>query len=457
MLAYDIIVVGGGTAGVVAALAAARSGCEKVLIVEASAHVGGLSSIGMTWGGFFDNNYQQVIGGIPDELVKKCQEIAGRGYFQYHGDGDKWITGLASVDPETARYVIEKELYTAGCDIMLFSILSDVRLENGTIKEIEVVSRLGRQKLSAKYFIDTTGELILANMAGVRWEHGTHGITQCTSNMFRVLGVEMNRYEKFLNQYINVDNHDPWRKETGGIRRGIEYWCPWKLDGFDYMPRSLGIYYHGKNDDVILNCTSASINPLDIMEVSRASFLLREEAFRVVEYLKKHVDGFQNAYIAEIYDLAAREARRMIGDYVLTIDDIVEHRLFEDAVGMGAHPPNFHDPDGAVYIPSTREFKIDSDGAYDIPFRSLTCSLANLIVAGKCISATFEAQSAARGIGPCMVGGQGAGTAAAIAAADGLEDIHMIDIGKLRRLLEGQGVIFKKQGGGLYGEKTVVG
>ena len=79
MLIYDIIVVGGGTAGVVAALAAARNGCKKVLIVEASAHMGGLSSIGMTWGGFFDNNFQQVIGGIPDELVKKCQEMAGRG------------------------------------------------------------------------------------------------------------------------------------------------------------------------------------------------------------------------------------------------------------------------------------------------------------------------------------------------------------------------------------------
>ena len=91
MLEYDIVVVGGGTAGAVAALAAARNGCERVLLVEAGSHIGGLSAIGMTWGGFFDNDYKQVIGGIPHELVKKCQEIGGRGYFQYHGDGDKWI------------------------------------------------------------------------------------------------------------------------------------------------------------------------------------------------------------------------------------------------------------------------------------------------------------------------------------------------------------------------------
>ena len=443
MLEYDVVIVGGGTAGAVAALAAAEGGRLRVLLIEAGSYVGGLSAIGMTWGGFFDNNYRQVIGGIPNELVKKCKEIAGRGYFQYHGDGDKWITGLASVDPETARYVMEKELYDAGCDVMLFSILDNVKMENGRIRHIEVVSRLGKQQVSADYFIDATGELILADMAGVKWKHGSdESITQSTSNMFRVLGVDMDKYEAFLDRYINTDNQDPWKKETGAIRRGIEYWCPWKPDGFENMPKSLGIYYHGKNDDVILNCTSTYINPLDIMEISKASYQLREEAFHVVDYLKHNVAGFENAYITAVYDLAARETRRMCGDYILTMEDIVSHKHFEDAIGMGEYPPDVHSPTGTVHIPSTREFDSGSDGAYDIPLRCLTSSVANLIVAGKCISATFEAQSATRGIGPCMVEGQGAGTAAALAAESGIEDIHSLDIKKLRQILKEQSVIF---------------
>lgn len=441
MLEYDVVIAGGGTAGAVAALSAARSGCKKVLIVEAGSGIGGLATIGMTWGGFFDNNYEQVIKGIPDEIVNKCKEYAGRGYFQYHGGGDKWITGLASVDGETAKYIFEKELYAAGVEIMLFTIIEDVHMEAGKIESIDAVSRLGKVSIKSKYFIDATGDLTLGNMAGVPWEHGKNGKSQSTSNMFRVLGVDMDKYEKFIEEHVNDEKRDPWKKDTGAIRRGIAYWCPWKPDGFDDMPKSLGIYYHGKNDDVILNCTAAHINPLDIMEVSRASFLLREEAFKVLNYLKKNVDGFQNAYMAQIYDLAARESRRMIGDYTITREDVINHTKFEDAIGVGAYPLDVHDTEGAVHIPNTREFREDSDGAYDIPLRSMICGIPNLVVVGKCISATFEAEAALRGIGPCMVGGQGAGAAVAQAVTDGLSDIHDIDVRKLRGSLQAAGVI----------------
>lgn len=442
MLSYDVVVVGGGTSGAVAALAAARKNGCKVLLIENGSYIGGLAAIGMTWGGFFDNNYKQIVAGIPDELVKKCIEIRGRGYFQYHGDGDKWITGLASVDPEAARYVLEKELYEAGCDIMLFSTLSDVKYERNCVKEIEVVSKLGKEKISAKYFIDATGDMILADMAGVKWEHGQNGITQCSSNMFRVLGVNMDDYEKFLEENINIELRDPWKKETGAIRRGIEYWCPWKHDGFDDMPKSLGIYYHGKNDDVILNCTSSDINPLNIMDISKASFKLREEAFKVVEYLREKVRGFENSYVAEVYNIGSRESRRMLGEYVITIDDIVNHTKFDDSIGMGAYPPDVHTPEGKVHISSTREYKTTSDGAYDIPLRSLMSGYENLLVIGRCISATFEAQSAIRGIGPCMVEGQGVGTAVAYAVNNNISDIHKVEYDKLRKILENDGVVF---------------
>lgn len=442
MKQFDVVVIGGGTAGSIAALSAARNGL-KVLIIESNSYVGGLAAIGMTWGGFFDNNYKQVIGGIPDELVDKCKKLGGRGYFQYQGDGDKWITGLASVDPEIFRFVIERELYESGCEIMLFSLLDSVIIEANKIISIDVLSKLGRQTINAKYFIDATGELSLAEKCGVEWEHGKNGLTQCTSNMFRVLGVDLNKYEDFLEKYINTDKQDKWKKETGCIRRGIEYWCPWKLDGFDDMPLSLGVYYHGRDNDVILNCTAIDINPLDIFEISKASYFLRAQAFHVLDYLKAKVDGFQDAYISEIYNVAARESKRLSGDYVINIDDVVNHTIFKDSIGMGAYPPDFHAPSGSVHIPSTKEFNKNSDGAYDIPLRSMTSRMENLLVVGKCISATFDAQSALRGIGPCMVEGQGAGTAVALAIQEDISNIHQIDIEKLRSNLKRANVIFQ--------------
>jgi len=442
MKTYDVVVIGGGTAGSIAALSASRNGA-KVLVVESGSYIGGLSAIGMTWGGFFDNNYNQVIGGIPDELVKKCKILGGRGYFQYHGDGDKWITGLASVDPEVFRLVIENELYESGCEIMLFSTLESVNLQKGKIISVDVLSNLGKETIEAKYFIDATGDLSLADKCNLKWEHGKDGITQCTSNMFRVQGVDINKYEEFLEKYVNIDRHDKWKKETGCIRRGIEYWCPWKPDGFEDMPMSLGVYYHGRDNDVILNCTAIDINPLDIMERSKASYILRKQAFHVLDYMKAKVDGFQNAYISEIFNLAVRESRRLIGDYVITIDDIVNHSSFEDSIGMGAYPPDFHSPSGSVHIPSTREFNDASDGAYEIPFRSMTSNTPNLLVVGKCISATFDAQSALRGIGPCMVEGQGAGTAVAMAVCENVSDIHDLDINKVQSSLKKANVFLK--------------
>jgi hypothetical protein len=441
---YDVIVIGGGTAGTVAAIAAARNGA-KVLVIESGSHVGGLSSIGMTWGGFFDNNYQRIIGGIPHELVEKCQKRAGRGYFSYVGD-DKWITVLASVDAESARLVMEQELYDAGCDVILFSTVYELIREGTRIIGVKVASRISQQEYHAKIFIDTTGDATVACMAGVPWEHGGKDMNQCVSNMFRICGADMQEYERFLEEKINTEGKDPWKLQTGGIRNGVAYWCPWKPDGFENMPKSLGFYFHGQTGDVILNCTSADINPMDIEELSKASFHLRQEAFKVFDYLKQKVPAFRNSYLAQVYEMGVRESRRIIGDRQITIENIVRHDKFPDTIGTGAYPPDLHRPDGEVHIHSTRKWEGNSDGAYELPLSAMTIpGYPNLIVAGRSISATFEAQSAARGIGPCMVEGQGAGTAAALFVQKEYDDIHQLEIAVLQRLLQEQGVLLQKE------------
>lgn len=438
---YDVVVIGGGTAGAVAGISAARCGA-KTLVVESGSYFGGLSAIGMTWGGFFDNNHKQVIGGIPDELVRKAVKVAGRGYFHYHGETDKWISALASVDAEAARLIMEQELHEAGCDTMIWSTLCDVAEEDGRIQAVDIATRLGRERVEGAFFIDATGDMALAAMLGSGWEHGRDGFTQCVSNMFKVGGIDTDAFEAFLEKHINTDGHDPWVKETGTIRQGIEYWCPWKPDGFERMPKSLGLYFHGNQNEFVFNCTSKSVNALDIRELSKTSYLLRKQAFEVHAYMKENVEGFENSYLDHVYDTGVREGRRLAGDYTVTIDDIVDHTRFADSVGMGAYPPDIHNPDGQVHISSTREYKSASDGAYDIPLRAMTApGRRNLLVAGRCISATFDAQSAIRGIGPCMVEGQGAGAAAALYVDQGAGDIHDISIDALRASLRESGAL----------------
>lgn len=436
----EVVVIGGGTAGVMAAVSSARSGAHT-LLVEMGGHLGGLASIGMTWGGFFDNNHRRVVGGLPNEMVEEAVKFGGRGYFHYYGDGDKWISALTSIDPEASRFVFEKKLYDAGCQIMLFSTLCDVNIKDNKIEYVELASRLGKVFIEAKVFIDTTGDMSLATMAGAQWDHGRDGFTQCVSNMFRINGVNMDAYEEYLQEKINIEGLDPWEKNTGAIRRGIEYWCPWKFDGFEKMPKSLGIYYHGVDNDVILNCTAISANPLDIMELSHASYNLRCEAFKVHSYLKEKLEAFKNSYISQVYDIGVRESRRLIGNYTLNLDDIINHTKFADRIGMGAYPPDVHNPDGQVHISRTDELDTSSDGAYDIPLSSMTCGVKNMLVAGRCISSTFEAQSAIRGIGPCMVEGQGVGTAAAMMVKSDIVDVQDIDVSALQKMLVKVGVI----------------
>ena len=445
---FDTIVIGGGTAGAVAALASARKGA-KTLLVEGSGKLGGLAATGMTWGGFFDGGHRQVIRGIPDELVGKALASgSGRGYIHYHGE-DRWISALASVDPTFYRYLIHNELSQAGCRVLLYTRLLNVRVKQDRVERVAVLNKHGVHELQAKTFIDATGDADLANLAGVEWEGDEGGKRQCLTRIFRISNVDFPQLEGFMQNELNDEGRIPWKIETASMRAAFRYWCPWRRDDSlnrsgsgaeggagscsGSMPKLFGVYWHGFPGDLYVNCTSSDVDALEVEAFGQAAKALQDESFRIYRYLKSTVPGFSNSFLTHVYEIGVRASRRILGRYQVTIDDIKNSKSHADTVGFGAYPPDIHSPSG--------EADIDPAGnvAYEIPYRALVPrSISNLLVAGRSISATFAAQSALRGIGPCLAEGQAAGTAASLAAAS-KQKAAELSVSELRESLGASG------------------
>jgi len=198
-------------------------------------------------------------------------------------------------------------------------------------------------------------------------------------------------------------------------------------------PKQFGIYYHGTPGDVFVNCTHTAIETLDPEDITAGVMRLRKQAMEFMTFFKEHIWGFENSYLTHVYDLGVRESRRVIGDYMLTVEDMKSERDFDDVVAMGAYPPDLHDAKrGDILIAGDgfgtaltedeiqRSNSLPYNPGYQIPYRCLMPSTQdNLLVAGRCISASFEAQAGTRGMGPCSAMGQAVGTAAAMAVNAG--------------------------------------
>ena len=446
---YDVVIMGGGTAGVPAALASARSGA-KTLLVEQTGSLGGSSSNGMPWGGMFDSEHRQIIFGIPDELVKKSVELGALGYVHYGSDdGHNWISALACVDSEIARFLFRKEVRDSGCDVMLYSTLYDAQVNDGILESIRVFTRGGPVEIKGKAFIDCSGDAALANLSGVPWERGEGEQQQCVASLIRVSGIDLDRFRDYMNSEINVEGWYPWDYRDGPTRGGFTYWCPWKehSDYFKYPPKQLGFIWSGFSGDVYLNCTNTDADGLDPLSLSEGDYHLRAQAREIASFFKEYVPGFENSYLAHVYDIGVRESRRIKGVYQLTKEDLLTSRAFEDAIGLGAYPLDHHKLGGEVKILTHDELKeSELKSSYQIPYRSLINSTVhNLAVAGRCISCTFEAQAALRGIGPCMVEGEAVGYAAAMAVRNGTDFVHLDASALCELLKEKRAVVYGEE------------
>lgn len=391
----DVLIVGGGPAGLGAAITAARNGLDTLLI-ERYGHLGGMATGGLVLLlGPFTDGKSQVIGGFPLEIIQRLEK---GGWANW----EEQFPGYVTVDPEGLKYVANQILKEAGTRILLHSLAVSTIEEENTVKGVVVESKAGRKAFLAKVIIDASGDADIAAHAGVQFEEKIHPFGISLNH--RIGGVDLAKVISFQNKYP-----DRWQKlEDFMNREGIvSRWHETTVDGIVWCNGP-----HFKN----LN----ALNPKDLTQIEIEA---RAKIFTAIKIYQKNIPGFEKSYLIDTApQLGVRETRRIIGDYSLTWQDIEQSRYFEDAVVCGSTETE----------PRVR---------YYIPYRCLLPkNLEGLLVVGRCISCTHEALNPVRVIPPCIAMGQVAGNSAWLAIKNQVPPRNL-DPKEIQALLKEQNAI----------------
>lgn len=416
--AGDLVVVGAGSTGVAAALAAARLGLRTTLIDPAS-HAGGTLVSGIPILGYHDGK-RQVVAGIADEIVRELNRHGGT-------VDDPAQTTAINVDVERLKFVLLNLLEGAGVKLRLHTLVAGVRTEEGRITHVIAEGKGGRRALAAKWFIDATGDADIAMAAGVPIEKGrkSDGKMQPMTLMFGIGGIDKKAFQ-----------------EWGGYHRMTELWkC--MSEKFRNPRKHDFAHFWGpdsRSGEWAFNATRVlAADGSDSVSLSAAEAEGRRQVFEMVdEFLRPHVPGFEGAFVSwTAPKIGVRETRRIVGAYTLTHDDIWNFVSFEDAICHGSYPIDVHSPTG-----SDTEFPHDhfyGGCHWSIPYRSLVpLHVRNLLVGGRCLSAEHEALAAVRVMANTMATGEAAGTAIALAQKAGIDPADL-DPQVLRTQLRAQG------------------
>lgn len=395
----DVIVAGGGPAGVAAAIASARQGADTILL-ERNGFLGGMGTAALVNPFMsFSAGKTQLVKGIFQEMIDRLKEAGAFG-----GTGHAW-----SFDVEIYKYVLNEMVLEAGVRLQLHSYVVDAVTEGTKVQGVIIESKSGRQMLKAKTFIDCSGDGDLAARAGAEFKVGreSDGQVQPASIMFKMAGV------KNTKKAMEYAFDDP-RLPQGRVL-------------FFGMPRP---------GEVMVNMTRiVNVNALDVDDLTRAEIEGRRQVKDVVEFMQENVAGFEDAYLVTTGpQIGIRESRRIIGEYVLQTEDVLECKKFDDGIASCMYMIDIHNPTGA----GTEKVVLPKGQWYDIPYRCLLAKdFDNLLVAGRCISSTHEAHSSLRIQPTCYALGQAAGTAAALAVKEGI-DPKKVNVEALRENLTEQ-------------------
>jgi len=464
---YDVVIVGGGTSGVAAAIASARTGAST-LLVERIGTLGGQMNVsgppGFAYANMFSQRFEQVIGGIMEETHAR---LLKEGYALPHIKPD-FRAGytFSYVDPDWWGLLMFEMMTENDVKLLLHSLAVDVLKEGDTVRGVIVENTSGRQLILGKIVIDCTGEGDICVRAGAPYDKIGKEHIQPHTLSFTADGVDWDIFLKYVTEnpeefdWQRLINRTGWTKEKmlervrkikditelgevmgfyslreKGLATGE--WHGFSGVGLFLLPREGGkIQAHFQHSSQV-----DKVDPTDVRDLTYAEIECRRQIVIAWKFFKKYVPGFENAYITRVCpELRIRESGRVVGDYILTSQDVLESRKFKDVIGKSSFPAASHHVVGTATLVRGAIYPKDG-GSYDIPYRCLVPKdVENLLVAGKAVSTDRDAYL--RYLMQTMVTGQAAGVAAAVCARKGVTPRQLEkDISEVQDILVKQGAV----------------
>jgi len=413
---FDVVVAGAGIAGVCSAIASAREGAKTALI-DRYGFFGGMSTAGLVspfmkyWiTDQFDGRVKPLVGGIFEEITRRMEEIGG----MIDNGFNAWAF----------RKVVNEMIYEAGVKTIRHATIFGVEFEN-VAKKRKITSLILNfdskfYRIRGKVFIDTTGDADIVYLAKAGWMKGDErtGLTQAMTLFFRVGGIDVRKAVEFVRQ--NPEQFYPWSTSEYVPGRIVSI-----AGYFDLVKEGKKIGLLPEEIEYIFFTTlpeegEASFNTTNILgldatssfDLTKAEITGRLQVWRIFNFLKQRVPGFENSYLIETgIQVGVRETRRAIGEYIVTGEDVLSGRKFEDAIARACYGIDIHGQKGE----RSRLEHLSEGQYYEIPLRALIVKKAhNLLVAGRCISSTREGHSALRIQATSAATGEAAGVVAGL-------------------------------------------
>jgi 2-polyprenyl-6-methoxyphenol hydroxylase-like FAD-dependent oxidoreductase len=441
MVEYDVVVVGAGSAGVAAACTAAECGARTAL-VERSGHIGG-TLVGQLLehsAGFHDVLGNQAIAGFGQRLIDLLAHYGGT---PGHIRDDVGYTATRTPVNHAELAMAEAALLgDAGVDVWLNSPVAEVDQRGGRIEEIGVLTTGGPRRLRPAVVVDCSGDGVVATLAGAASHPDAAGRQQPASLLFKVAGIN-------FAELLGYAASHPADLRVGSIvgTATAEHVNLWGFGSLlakghaggllSLLRKEMHVAGWPRRGEAVVNVTRVPLPDLDATSAGQASVQLSRQILEFSRWFRAMVPGCADSYIAAVGDrLGIRESRRIVGEYTLTRDDVLSGARFDDTVARAAFPIDIH----AADLPTLSHTE-QPRGAYEIPYRSLVpTGTTNVLVAGRCLSTTQEANGSVRITATCFATGEAAGAAAAVAARSGAA-VREIPYRQLRQALIERGVL----------------